>query len=338
MKSILKRYLLCGLSVMLSTTGCTKKDLDSRADEGYVEIELLWKSDDPKGHSIPNGIRFDFYPVEGGEPLTFASDAPECSALGTCKGFKGSLPSGDYRMIVASCEEGQCVEFYNERSYEDALFRVSRVAASRANEVAGYANRIEHVGRLMFTRRFDDDTDILKVPFQQKVKRTATPESHVKHVTLNFNIANPETITKCEGVFVGVAESVNCCTGVCSATTASVDFTAERTRAGESGAGFAADFRVLDLIDPGQKTSGVHTVYLTVMRVREDGTTEKMTTTIDVTGAVQHIIDVNYGTIPSEIELPLELKILEDGSLEAEVDEWPEGTGSGDVVSSGTVE
>ncbi|MDE5815013.1 MAG: DUF5119 domain-containing protein, partial [Alistipes sp.] len=238
MKSILKRYLLCGLSVMLLTTGCTKKDLDSRADEGYVEIELLWKSDDPKGHSIPNGIRFDFYPVEGGEPLTFASDAPECNALGTCKGFKGSLPSGEYRMIVSSyCEEDENlhVEFRNEHSYENASFRVSRVAESRANEVKGYSTRIEQVGCLMFTHRFDDGTEeekeILTVPFQQKVKRTATPKSHVKHVTLNFNIENSKTITQCKGVFVGVAESVNCCTGVCSATTASVDFSAEQTRA-----------------------------------------------------------------------------------------------------------
>ena len=330
MKSILKRYLLCGLSVILSTTGCTKKDLDSRADEGYVEIVLDW------GSERPAGKRFDFYPVEGGEPLTFLSDAPECNAPG-CEGFKGSLPSGDYRMIVASCEEGQCVEFGNSHRYESAAFFVSHVAESRAGEVKGYSNRIEHVGRLMFTRQFDDDTDVLKVPYQQKVKRTATPKSYVKHVTLNFRIENPETITKCEGVFVGVAESVNCCTGACSATTASIDFKAERTRAGES-VGFAAEFSVLDLIDPGEKTGGVHTVYLTVVQVREDGTTEKMTTTIDVTGAVQHIIDINDGTIPLDIVLPLELKILEDGSLEAEVEEWPEGTGSGDVVSSGTVE
>lgn len=331
MKSILKRYLLCGMSsAALLTAGCTKKDLDSRADEGYVEIVLDW------GSERPAGKRFDFYPVDGGEPLTFASDAPECNAPG-CEGFKGSLPSGDYRMIVASCEEGQCVEFGNSHRYESAAFFVSHVAASRANEVKGYSNRIEHVGRLMFTRQFDDDTDVLKVPYQQKVKRTATPKSYVKHVTLNFRIENPETITKCEGVFVGVAESVNCCTGACSATTASIDFKAERTRAGES-AGFAAEFRVLDLIDPGEKTSGVHTVYLTVVQVREDGTTEKMTATIDVTGAVQHIIDSNDGTIPLDIVLPLELKILEDGSLEAEVEEWPEGTGSGDVVSSGTVE
>ncbi|MDE6570559.1 MAG: DUF5119 domain-containing protein [Alistipes sp.] len=330
MKSILKRYLLCGLSVILSTTGCTKKDLDSRADEGYVEIVLDWGSDRPAGK------RFDFYPVEGGEPLTFLSDAPECNVPG-CEGFKGSLPSGDYRMIVASCEEGQCVEFGNSHRYESAAFFVSHVAESRAGEVKGYSNRIEHVGRLMFTRQFDDDTDVLKVPYQQKVKRTATPKSYVKHVTLNFRIENPETITKCEGVFVGVAESVNCCTGACSATTASIDFKAERTRAGES-AGFAAEFSVLDLIDPGEKTGGVHTVYLTVVQVREDGTTEKMTTTIDVTGAVQHIIDINDGTIPLDIVLPLELKILEDGSLEADVEEWLEGTGSGDVVSSGTVE
>lgn len=326
MKSILKRYLLCGLSVTLSTTGCTKKDLDSRADEGYVEIVLDW------GSERPAGKRFDFYPVEGGEPLTFLSDAPECNAPG-CEGFKGSLPSGDYRMIVANCEEGQYVEFRNSLFYESAAFFVSRVSESRANEVKGYANRIEHVGRLMFTCRFDDDTEILKVPYQQKVKRTAAPKSYVKHVTLNFRIQNPESITKCEGVFVGVAESVNCRTGVCSATTASIDFKAERTRAGES-VGFAAEFSVLDLIDPADKTGGVHTVYLTL--TKDDGT--KMTTTIDVTGAVQHIIDINDGTLPLDILLPLELKILEDGSLEAEVDEWPEGTGSGDVVSSGTVE
>lgn len=326
MKSILKRYLSFGLWAMLLAAGCTKKDLDSRADEGYVEIVLDW------GSERPAGKRFDFYPVDGGEPLTFASDAPECNVPG-CEGFKGSLPSGDYRMIVATCEEGQCVEFRNSHSYESAAFFVSRVTESRANEVKGYSNRIEHVGRLMFTRQFDDSETVLKVPYQQKVKRTATPKSYVKHVKLNFRIENPETITKCRGVFVGVAESVNCCTGVCSATTASIDFEADRTRAEGSNIGFAAEFSVLDLINPGDKTSGVHTVYLTL--TREDGT--KMETTIDVTTAVQDLIDGNEGTIPLDIPLELELKILGD-ILQAEVVEWTEGTGSGDVVSSGTVE
>ncbi len=326
MKSILKRYLLCGLSAVLAVAGCTETGLDSRADEGYVEIVLDW------GLERPAGKRFDFYPVEGGEPLSFPSDAPECNAAG-CEGFRGSLPSGDYRMIVANCEDGQCVEFRNSHLYESAAFFVSHVSDSRAGEVKGYSNRIEHVGRLMFTRQFDNGEEILTVPYQQKVKRTATPKSYVKHVKLSFRIQNPETITKCEGVFVGVAESVNCCTGACSSTTASIDFKAERTRAGgDSNTDFAAEFSVLDLIDPGDKTGGVHTVYLTL--TKEDGS--KLTTTIDVTSAVQKIIDINEGTIPLDIPLEVELKVL-GNVLEAEVVEWTEGTGSGDVVS-GTVE
>lgn len=324
---MLKRYFSCGLSVVLLAAGCTEEDLAGRADEGYVEIVLDW------GSARPAGKRFDFYPVEGGEPLTFLSDAPECNVPGF-EGFKGSLPSGDYRMIVANCEEGQCVEFRNAHLYESAAFFVSRVAESRAGE--GYSNRIEHVGRLMFTRRFDDagsdDDTILKVPYQQRVKRSATPISYVKRVRLNFRIENPESIVKCEGVFVGVAESVHCATGTCSATTASIDFKADRTKAGGSGVGFTAEFSVLDLIDPGDKTGGVHSVYLTLTRA--DGS--KLGTTIDVTTAVQDIIEGSGGTIPLDIPLELELKILGD-ILEAEVVEWSEGTGSGDVIN-GSIE
>ncbi|MCM1302492.1 MAG: DUF5119 domain-containing protein [Alistipes senegalensis] len=326
MNSILKKYLVCGLAFASLASGCTEKDLDSRADEGYVEIVLDW------GSARPAGKRFDFYPVEGGDPLTFSSDAPECNVAG-CEGFKGILPSGDYRMIVASCEEDQCVEFRNSHSYESAAFFVSHVG-TRAGEVKGYENRIEHVGRLMFTRHLDPvdgsaDNTILRVPYQQKVKRSATPKSYVKQVRLNFRIDNPETITKCEGVFVGVAESVNCSTGSCSATTASIDFTATRTREGGSGVGFTAEFSVLDLIDPADKTSGVHTVYLTLTKT--DGS--KLTTTIDVTNAVQDLIGVSGGTIPIDIPLELKLEVLKDGTLSATVTAWKDGTGEGDVIS-----
>jgi len=323
MNSILKRYLACGLSVVIFATGCTEEDLDKRADEGYVEIVLDW------GLERPAGKRFDFYPVDGGEPLTFLPDAAECNPKGF-EGFKGSLPIGDYRMLVASCEEGQFVEFGNSHHYESAAFFVSH-AGTRADD--GYSNRIEQVGRLLFTHRFDSDSsfdsdEILEVPYQQSVKRSATPKSHVKQVRLNFRIQNPESITKCEGVFAGVAESINCITGSCSATPASVGFTAEPTNRRDSEIGFTAELSVLDLIDPAGKGSGVHIVYLTLTRT--DGS--KLTTTVDVTNAVQHIIEISGGTIPLDIPLEVELKVVGD-VLSAEVEPWPEGTGGGDVVS-----
>lgn len=323
MNSILKRYLACGLSVVLFATGCTEEDLDKRANEGYVEIVLDW------GDARPAGKRFDFYPVNGGEPLTFLPDAPECNPK-EFEGFKGSLPSGDYRMLVASCEEGQFVEFRNAHRYESAAFFVSHVG-TRTDE--GLSNRIEHVGRLMFTHRFDSDSsfdsdEILKVSYQQSLKRSATPKSHVKQVRLNFRIQNPESITKCEGVFVGVAESINCVTESCSATPASIDFTAEPMKQRDSDIGFTAVFSVLDLIDPADKISGVHSVHLTLTKT--DGT--KLTTTVDVTNAVQDIIDISGGTIPLDIPLIVELKVL-GNNLFAEVKPWPEGSGEGDVVS-----
>ncbi len=325
MNSILKRYLACGLSAVLFATGCTEEDLNKRADEGYVEIVLDW------GDARPNGKRFDFYPVDGGKPLTFLPDAPECDKSKTgIEGFKGSLPSGEYRMLVANCEEGQFVEFRNEHHFESAAFFVSHVP-TRADE--GLSNRIEHVGRLMFTHRFDSDSsfdsdEILKVSYQQSLKRSATPKSYVKHVRLNFRIQNPESITKCEGVFVGVAESINCVTESCSAAPASIDFTAEPMKQRDSEVGFTAVFSVLDLIDPGDKISGVHSVHLTLTKT--DGT--KLTTTVDVTNAVQDIIDVSGGTIPLDIPLSVELKVL-GNDLSAEVEAWPEGSGGGDVVS-----
>lgn len=337
MDSILKRYLVCGLAAASLAAGCTEEDLNSRADEGYVEIALDW------GLERPAGKRFDFYPVleDGtcGEPSTFLPDAPECNA--GVEGFKGSLPSGRYRMIVAGCEEGQNVEFGNSHVYESAAFHVSAddsplAAASRAGEAAGSGNLIRSVGRLSFTHRFDEadpdsgDDTILTVPYQQRVKRSATPQSCVKTVKLRIGIADPETIsgTQSTGIFSGVAQSVGCVSRRCSPTSARVRFGV--TKNGD-GPGLTAEFSVLDLVDPAGKTSGVHSVQLALKRT--DGTAFPATT-IDVTGAVRELIDSETGTLPFTIELPLKLEVLEDGTLSGTVTEWKEGTGEGEVISS----
>lgn len=345
MDSKLKRYIACGLTAASLAAGCTEEDLHSRADEGYVEIALDW------GLERPAGKRFDFYPVleDGtcGEPLTFLPDAPECNA--GVEGFKGSLPSGRYRMIVASCEEGQNVEFGNPHRYESAAFHVSaddsqQAVASRAGEAAGSGNRIRSVGRLSFTHRFDEpdpdsgDYTLLTVPYQQKVKRSAAPQSCVKTVTLNIRIADPETISLdgSRGTFDGVAQSVGCVSRACSATSASVGFGIGKN---SDGTALSADFRVLDLVDPAGKTSGVHTVHLTLARMNSSGT---LSATIDVTGAVRELIDSETGTLPLAIPLSMELKELGDGTLSADVVSWDgegEGAGGGTVISgSGTLE
>lgn len=311
----------------VGSVACTEEELGKRAEIGYVEIALDW------GNNRPSGKQFFFYPVDGGEVLVYGSDAPECNAEGV-DGFSGMLPTGSYQMIVTNTD-GVNLEFRNMNRYETAEVGVKRVNASRVMQQESLANRIEQAGSLFFANCFSDASDsdplTLVVPYQATVKKRANPSGYVKKVRLYFRIERPESIAGCSGVFTGVSESIRCASERCSATSASIDFVASKSQSTSGNrADFVAGFSVLDLLDPESALSGVHVVYLTLTKT--DGTRSE--TSIDVTGAVQEVIDGQGGVIPFDIPLEVELKTLEDGTLGADVRPWTEGTGSGTVTGS----
>ncbi len=332
MKGI-KKGLVCGSMVMglMLAGACTEKDLDKRAEIGYVEVALNW------GNAQPTGKQFFFYPVDGGEALVYGNDAPECSSEGGFNGFRGWLPTGNYRMLVMNTD-GANLEFRNMGKYETAevgVTKKSKAKAGRSTQQEALANRIEQASNLMFANGFDhpegseDDPTMLTVPYQETVKKTAAPHLSVKQVRLYFKIDRPEVITACSGVFTGVSESLNLSTGRCSTTSASVDFEALQPQRDQSY-NFIAGFSVLDLLMPQGAAEGVHVVYLKL--TKSDGTTLELS--IDVTGTMEKIIEAGGGIVPIDIPLEVELKMLEDGTLQSDVRPWTGGTGSGTVVGT----
>ncbi len=332
MKGITKG-LVCGSMVMglLLAGACTEEDLDKRAEIGYVEVALNW------GSAQPTGKQFIFYPVDGGQALVYDNDAPECSSEDGFNGFRGWLPTGNYRMLVMNTD-GANLEFRNMGKYETAevgVVKKSAAKAGRSTQQEALDNRIEQAGNLMFAKEFDrsegetGDPSTLTVPYQETVKKTAAPRLAVKQVRLYFKIDRPEVITACSGVFTGVSESLNFSTGRCSTTSASVDFDAAKPQTGQSY-NFVAGFSALDLLMPGDAVSGIHVVYLTL--TKSDGTT--LSLSIDVTGAMEKIIEAGGGIVPIDIPLEVELKVLNDGTLQSDVRPWTDGTGSGTVVGT----
>ncbi len=332
MKEIMKG-LVCGGMVMglLFAGACTEENLDKRTEIGYVEVALNW------GSAQPAGKRFIFYPVDGGQAFVYENDAPECSSEDGFNGFRGWLPTGDYRMLVMNTD-GANLEFRNMGKYETAevgVVKKSDAKAGRSTQQEALDNRIEQAGNLMFANGFDrsegetGDPSTLTVPYQETVKKSSSPRLSVKQVQLYFKIDRPEVITACSGVFTGVSESLNFSTGRCSTTSASVDFEALQPQKGQSY-NFVAGFSVLDLLMPGEAASGVHVVYLTLTKA--DGTT--LSLSIDVTGTMEEIIEAGGGIVPIDIPLEVELKVLDDGTLQSDVHPWTGGTGSGTVVGT----
>ncbi len=332
MKEIMKGLAFGSMVMGLLLAGaCTEEDLDKRAEIGYVEVALNW------GSARPAGKQFIFYPVDGEQALVYNNDAPECNSEDGFNGFRGQLPTGNYRMLVMNTDAAN-LEFRNMGKYETAEVGVVKKAgakASRSTQQEALANRIEQAGNLMFANGFDrsegeeGDPSTLTVPYQETVKKTSTPHLSVKQVQLYFKIDRPEVIAACSGVFTGVSESLNLSTGRCSTTSASVDFDATKPQKGQSY-NFVAGFSVLDLLMPEAGASGIHVVYLKLTKA--DGTSVNVS--IDVTGTMEEIIEAGGGVIPIDIPLEVELKVMEDGTLKSDVRPWTGGTGSGTVVGT----
>lgn len=291
---ILEGCLLCAL---LAGGGCTKRDLEQRIPAGYVEIDLSWE-----GGAVPSGSRFWFFPVDGGEVIVRDASGD---------GFSGTLPPGNYRVIVANLD-GQHVGFRNMDRYETAELYVLPDETFTDPCLCQPDNLFLCSG---------EESVVLTVPDRDTVKLSLSPRSRIRQVRLRLSIDDP-SVASCSGQLGGVSSSIYCSTGSCTGHPASVGFTASP----DGGTGtFLADISVLDLIRPGSDPT--HLVELTL--TRDDGTL--IPVTVDLTDAIRTQIEGAGGTLPDEISLAVSFHTV-NGELNVSVEEWnPGGSGSGEL-------
>lgn len=308
MKGKLTYVLTCGLLLAALAGGsCVKQGLDLREQVGFVRIDLQWENG-----SVPEGSEFYFY-TENGDFV----QSCKCSA----EGFRGTLPMGNYKIIVWNTD-ARNVELSNMEKHTTAVVRV------KADETAANRNGscIAQPDNLLLASAFNE-AEFMEVPYRDSVIMSASPKGLVKKVHLVFKVDNADAVKLVSGSLSGVSSGLQCSSVSCTNDPRSVNFQIKQDNFSQNY-DYSADISVLDLVLPSDGVSGSHVL---VLEVVVDGVTYHMN--IDLTGTIDDLLKGEWnGTIPIEIPLEIELKSI-DGILSAEVKPWDNtGTGGGEIM------
>ena len=318
MKRYTKRYMrparvvLLGAAV-LSLAGCVKRELEIRPDEGYVEIALDWAGAGTSSRSA----RYLFY-NEAGALVKEVSGVSDC--------FKGTLPTGTYRLIVHNTDAGQ-VDWRGCEKYESAEVFAKTTDYSTDHHPAEGVPCIQEP-RDVFATGGCNESETVEVLQLDTTRLSVTPAELTKQVAMRFTVeANGgQSVRALHGVLGGVSHGYfpgKRCHNASSSC--AVEFTAAPGTKAASDA-YTARVNVFGLLTTAQSPAGTNTVHVALDL--DDGS--QVTGTFDLTPTLQRILASGGGVLPVEIPLEITLRVQEAG-LSATVEPWIEGgTGSGD--------
>lgn len=305
------KVVLLGAAV-LSLAGCVKRELEIRPDEGYVEIALDWS----KAQSS-RSARYLFYNESG-------ALVKEVSGVSDC--FKGTLPTGVYRLIVHNTDAGQ-VDWQGCEKYESAEVFAKTTNYSTDHHPAEGVPCIQEP-RDVFATGGCNESETVEVLLLDTTRLSVTPVVLTKQVAIRFTVeANGgQSVRALHGVLGGVSHGYFPGKGCHNASSScAVEFTAAPGTKAASDA-YTARVNVFGLLTTAQSPAGTNTVHVAL--ALDDGS--QVTGTFDITPTLQQILASGGGAFPVEIPLEITLRVQEAG-LSATVQPWDEsGTGSGE--------
>lgn len=318
MERYIKRYmrpasaLLLGVAV-LSLAGCVKRELEIRPDEGYVEIALDWTG---TGTS-PRSARYLFY-NETGALVKEVSGVTDC--------FKGTLPVGNYRVVVHNTDAGQ-VDWRGTEQYESAEVFAKTTDYSMGHHPGEGVPCIQEP-RDVFAAGGCNESETVEVRQMDTTRLSVTPVELTKRVAVRFTVdaADGQSVQALHGVLSGVSHGYfpgKRCHNASSSC--AVEFMAvPETKAASSA--YTTEVNVFGLLTTSQSPAGTNTVHVTLSM--DDGSQIKGV--FDITPTLQLILVSGGGAFP--VEIPLEVTLLvRETDLSATVEPWDEsGEGSGD--------
>lgn len=310
------RVMMLGVAV-LSLAGCVKRELEIRPDEGYVEIALDWS----KAQSS-RSARYLFYNESG-------ALVKEVSGVSDC--FKGTLPTGVYRLIVHNTDAGQ-VDWQGCEKYESAEVFAKTTNYSTDHHPAEGVPCIQEP-RDVFATGGCNESETVEVLLLDTTRLSVTPVVLTKQVAIRFTVeANGgQSVRALHGVLGGVSHGYFPGKGCHNASSScAVEFTAAPGTKAASDA-YTARVNVFGLLTTAQSPAGTNTVHVALDL--DDGS--QMTGTFDITPALQRMLASGGGAFPVEIPLEITLRMQGQGvGLSATVQPWDlSGTGSGDVTT-----
>ena len=305
------RVVVLGAAV-LSLAGCVKRELEIRPDEGYVEIALDWS----KAQSS-RSARYLFY-NEAGALVKEVSGVTDC--------FKGTLPTGVYRLIVHNTDAGQ-VDWQGCEKYESAEVFAKTTDYSTDHHPAEGVPCIQEP-RDVFATGGCNESETVEVRQRDTTRLSVTPVELTKRVAVRFTVeANGDaSVRSLRGVLGGVSHGFFPGKGCHNASSScAVEFAASPETKAASDA-YTARVNVFGLLTTAQSPAGTNTVHVAL--ALDDGS--QVTGTFDITPTLQQILASGGGAFPVEIPLEITLRVQEAG-LSATVQPWDEsGEGSGE--------
>lgn len=298
-------------AVLLTASGCVKRELDIRPDEGYVEIALDWSGAGTSSRSA----RYLFYNESG---------ALVKEVSGVREGFKGTLPTGTYRLVVHNTDAGQ-VDWRGTDQYESAeVFAKTTDYSTTHHPADGVPCILEP--RDVFATGGCNESETVEVRQLDTTHLSVTPVELTKRVRVRFTLEVSEEIRSLRGILSGVSHGYFPGKGCHNASSScAVEFTAE-PEAKSAAAAYKTEVNVFGLLSTAQSPAETNTVHVTLSLI--DGT--QATGTFDITPSLQQLLAANGGTLPDEISLEVTLRIQGVG-LSATVKPWDDsGEGSGD--------
>ena len=298
-------------AVLLAASGCVKRELEIRPDEGYVEIALDWSGTGMSSRSA----RYLFYNEAG---------ALVKEVSGLTDGFKGMLPTGDYRLVVHNTDAGQ-VDWRGCEQYESAEVFAQPTQYSTDHHPGEGVPCIQEP-RDIFATGGCNESETVEVHQMDTTLLSVTPVKLTKRVAVRFEVETSEEIRSLHGVLGGVSHGFFPGKG-CHNTSSScaVEFMAvPETKA--ASAAYKTEVSVFGLLTTSQSPAGTNTVHVTLSL--GDGT--QVTGMFDITPTLKQLIVANGGVLPDEIPLDVAIRVL-GTDLSATVEPWDEsGEGSGD--------
>lgn len=325
--------LLGVLAAVTMFTGCVKRELETRPDvpqEGTVEIAFTW----PDGEEPPTGARLLFYNEDG----TFHREHGDLT-----DSYRGTLPAGNYRLILHNNDAEQ-VGYGAMESHGTAevyVLNISGETPSTQGELLAQPRKVYGVGR-------HDQGEHFSITGGETLQLSVAAERLTREVHFYFAVTGLDAVQSVAGTLRGVAPSVLLCTRECRQVSFGQAFdteaytpqptaqtptahgaqAAKTANAPKAAIRFRTSMELIDLLTRKESPAGTNSIEAVVT----DGDGRPYPVQVDITAALQQVIEENEGELPVEVPLTVSIEVNPvTAEVNATVTPWDEtGTGGGD--------
>ena len=179
--------VICIFLIITCFIKCSSKDESKETSHGFIWYSLKWEQT-MNGYTIPQKLRYCFYPLEKGAMTQIEGDA---------QGLRFTLPADKYRLLIFNCDADN-IQFRDMESFETAEAYISETKAS-GNVTSGHTPLYGIVVNDLVVEANEGTQN----------KREFSPVPLIREVTFDIKVGGMEYIKDCKGALSGVPSAFN---------------------------------------------------------------------------------------------------------------------------------